>query len=69
MCQYKIVKSADLATISDDKKQLGEMDNMECDCILVPDYWTPSLPIVSLSWNKTNFNEEIDAFIRVTKNQ
>ena len=32
---YKKVKSADIAKISDDKEQLGTIENIKCDCICV----------------------------------
>ena len=32
---YKKVKSADIASISEDKKQLGKIENIQCDCICV----------------------------------
>ena len=39
---YKKVKSADIASISDDKKQLGKIENIQCDCICVSGFWTPT---------------------------
>ncbi len=30
---YKKVKSADVAKISDNKEELGSIENIECDCI------------------------------------
>ena len=60
---YKKVKSADIAKISDDKKQLNQIENINCDCICVSGFWTPSIHLASQSGNKTKFNEEIDAFI------
>jgi len=60
---YKKVKSADIAKISDDKKQLSQIENINCDCICVSGFWTPTIHLASQSGNKTKFNEEIDAFI------
>ena len=37
---YKKVKSADIASISEDKKQLGKIENIQCDCCLL--YTSPS---------------------------
>jgi len=60
---YKKVNSADIATISDDKKNIGTIENIKCDCICVSGFWTPTIHLASQSGNKTKFNEEIDAFI------
>jgi sarcosine oxidase subunit alpha len=60
---YKKVKSADIAKISDDKEQLGTIENIKCDCICVSGFWTPTIHLASQSGNKTQFNEEIDAFV------
>jgi len=60
---YKKVKSAEIAKISDDKKDLGKIENINCDCICVSGFWTPTIHLASQSGNKTKFNKEIDAFI------
>ncbi len=60
---YKKVNSADIAKISDDKKKIGSIENIKCDCICVSGFWTPTIHLASQSGNKTKFNEEIDAFI------
>ena len=60
---YKKVKSADIAKISEDKKELSQIKNISCDCICVSGFWTPTIHLASQSGNKTKFNEEIDAFI------
>ncbi len=60
---YKKVKSADIAKISDDKKNLSNIENLKCDCICVSGFWTPTIHLASQSGNKSIFNEEIDAFI------
>ena len=60
---YKKVKSADIAKISDDKKKLSQIENINCDCICVSGFWTPTIHLASQSGNKTKFNENIDAFI------
>ncbi len=60
---YKKVKSADIAKISDNKKELSKIENISCDRICVSGFWTPTVHLASQSGNKTKFNEEIDAFI------
>ncbi len=60
---YKKVKSADIAKISDDKKELFNIENIECDCICVSGFWTPSIHLASQSGNKSKFNKKIDAFV------
>ena len=50
---YKKVKSADIAKISDDKKQLSQIENINCDCICVSGFWTPTIHLASQSCNKT----------------
>ncbi len=60
---YKKVKSADIAKISEDKKKLGKIENIICDCICVSGFWTPTIHLASQSGNKTKFNENIDAFV------
>ncbi len=60
---YKKVNSADIAKISDDKKNITNIENIKCDCICVSGFWTPTIHLASQSGNKTKFNEEIDAFI------
>ncbi len=60
---YKKVNSADIAKISEDKKNLSNIENIKCDCICVSGFWTPTIHLASQSGNKTKFNEEIDAFI------
>ena len=60
---YKKVNSAEITTISKDKKDLGKIENINCDCICVSGFWTPTIHLASQSGNKTEFNEEIDAFV------
>ena len=60
---YKKVKSAEIAKISEDKKDLGIIENINCDCICVSGFWTPTIHLASQSGNKTKFNKEIDAFV------
>ena len=60
---YKKVKSAQISEISDNKKDLGKIENINCDCICVSGFWTPTIHLSSQSGNKTKFDEKIDAFI------
>jgi len=60
---YKKVKSADIAKISEDKKDLGIIENINCDCICVSGFWTPTIHLASQSGNRTIFKKEIDAFV------
>ena len=60
---YKKVKSAEIAKISDDKQDLGKIENINCDCICVSGFWTPTIHLASQSGNKTKFNKDIDAFV------
>ncbi len=60
---YKKVKSAEIAKISDDKKDLGKIEKINCDCICVSGFWTPTIHLASQSGNKSIFNEDIDAFV------
>ena len=60
---YKKVKSAEIAKISENKKNLEEIKNIICDCICVSGFWTPTIHLASQSGNKTKFNNDIDAFV------
>ena len=60
---YKKVSSADIAEISEDKKNLGKIENISCDCICVSGFWTPTIHLASQSGSKTTFKKEIDAFV------
>ena len=48
---------------SKDKKNIEFTENIECDCICVSGFWTPSVHLTSQSGNKLKFNEELDAFV------
>ena len=39
------------------------IENIECDCICVSGFWTPSIHLASQSGNKSEFSEKIDAFV------
>ncbi len=60
---YRKVKSADIAKISDDKTAIGKVEKIECDCICVSGFWTPTIHLASQSGGKTKFSKEIDAFL------
>ena len=60
---YKKVSSAEIAKISDNKKDLGKIEKISCDCICVSGFWTPTIHLASQSGNKTKFNSKIDAFV------
>ena len=60
---YKKVKSAQIAKISENKKVLGKIENIVCDCICVSGFWTPTIHLASQSGAKMKFNKDIDAFI------
>ena len=36
---------------------------VECDCICVSGFWTPTVHLTSQSGNKLKFNKDIDAFV------
>ena len=60
---YKKVKSAEIAKISGDKNTLGQVETINCDCICVSGFWTPTIHLASQSGNKTKFDKDIDAFV------
>jgi len=66
---YKKVRSAEITKISENKKSLGTIENIDCDCICVSGFWTPTMHLSSQSGNKTIFNKEIDAFVPGTSKQ
>ena len=43
------------SAVTEDKKNLGDIENVNCDCICVSGYWTPSIHLASQSGNKTKF--------------
>ena len=60
---YKKVKSAEIAKISEDKNTLGQVETINCDCICVSGFWTPTIHLASQSGNKIKFDKDIDAFV------
>jgi len=60
---YRKVKSAKISKISENKKYIEKIEKVECDCICVSGFWTPTIHLASQSGNKTQYNDQIDAFI------
>ncbi|MDA9709357.1 sarcosine oxidase subunit alpha family protein [Candidatus Pelagibacter sp.] len=60
---YKKVKSAIIGELSEDKTTYKNISSVECDCICVSGFWTPSVHLASQSGNKLKFDKEIDAFV------
>ena len=60
---YKKVKSAIIGKLSKDKTSFEKTETIECDCICVSGFWTPTVHLASQSGNKLKFDEKIDAFI------
>ncbi len=60
---YKKVKSAIIGELSEDKTSYKKTLTIECDCICVSGFWTPSVHLASQSGNKLKFEEKIDAFV------
>ena len=60
---YKKVKSAIIGELTEDKSGYKNTKTVDCDCICVSGFWTPSVHLASQSGNKLKFNKEIDAFV------
>ncbi|MEK9690562.1 MAG: FAD-dependent oxidoreductase, partial [Pelagibacteraceae bacterium] len=60
---YKKVKSALVGKLNTDKSNFENTETLECDCICVSGFWTPTVHLASQSGNKLKFNEKIDAFV------
>ena len=60
---YKKVKSAKIGKLTKDKKSFESTETINCDCICVSGFWTPTVHLASQSGNKLKFDEKIDAFI------
>ena len=60
---YKKVKSALVGKLNNDKSDFENTETIECDCICVSGFWTPTVHLASQSGNKLKFNEKIDAFV------
>jgi len=60
---YKKVKSAKIGKLTKDKKSFENTEIINCDCICVSGFWTPTVHLASQSGNKLKYDENIDAFI------
>ena len=60
---YKKVKSAQIGRLNKDKTGFESSETIECDCICVSGFWTPTVHLASQSGNKLKFNDQIDAFV------
>ena len=60
---YKKVKSAQIGKLNKDKTKFENSEIIECDCICVSGFWTPTVHLASQSGNKLKFNNQIDAFV------
>ena len=60
---YKKVKSALVGKLNRDKTDFKNSETIECDCICVSGFWTPTVHLASQSGNKLKFNDQIDAFV------
>ena len=60
---YKKVKSATIGKLNNDKTDFVSTEVIDCDCICVSGFWTPTVHLASQSGNKLRFNDEIDAFV------
>ena len=60
---YKKVKSAQIGKLNKDKTGFENNEKIDCDCICVSGFWTPTVHLASQSGNKLKFNDQIDAFI------
>ena len=57
------VKSAQIGKLNKDKTGFENSETIECDCICVSGFWTPTVHLASQSGNKLKFNDQIDAFV------
>lgn len=60
---YKKVKSAKIGKLNSNKTGFENIETVECDCICVSGFWTPTVHLTSQSGNKLKFNKDIDAFV------
>ena len=60
---YKKVKAAEIGKLNLDKTGYEKTETVNCDCICVSGFWTPTVHLSSQSGNKLQFNEELDAFV------
>tara|TARA_B100000674_G_scaffold115029_1_gene86350 strand:- start:483 stop:3479 length:2997 start_codon:yes stop_codon:yes gene_type:complete len=60
---YKKVKSAKIGKLDKDKTGFEKIETIDCDCICVSGFWTPTVHLSSQSGNKLKYEDKIDAFI------
>src|SRR6056300_919912 len=60
---YKKIKSVSIGKLNQDKTDFENTERLNCDCICVSGFWTPTVHLASQSGNKLKFDEKIDAFI------
>ncbi len=60
---YKKVKSAAIGKLNKEKTDFEKTEIVDCDCICVSGFWTPTVHLASQSGNKLRFDENIDAFV------
>jgi sarcosine oxidase subunit alpha len=60
---YKKIKSASIGKLNQDKTDFENIERLNCDCICVSGFWTPTVHLASQSGNKLKFDDKIDAFI------
>jgi len=60
---YKKVNSAQIGKLNKDKTSFINSETIECDCICVSGFWTPTVHLASQSGNKLKFDDKIDAFV------
>ena len=60
---YKKVQSAQIGKLDKNKTAFENSETIECDCICVSGFWTPTVHLASQSGNKLKFDDQIDAFV------
>ena len=60
---YRKVKSAQIGRLNKEKTKFENSETIECDCICVSGFWTPTVHLASQSGNKLKFDDRIDAFV------
>ena len=60
---YKKIQSAQIGKLNKDKTAFENSETIQCDCICVSGFWTPTVHLASQSGNKLKFDDQIDAFV------
>ena len=60
---YKKVNSATIGKLNNSKTGFENKEKINCDCICVSGFWTPSVHLASQSGNKLKYDKDLDAFI------